>query len=152
VVGYVQLSTNHQGEEDCLMVNDKLLTPEEVAERPDISPVTAVRCMRAGKLTGRKLRRKIWRVRAADPDAFITQPPVLKLVEAPAPSSTSAESTPQACKAALVSRLQAMHAQGLSHQTIATQRNAEGVPTPSGKGAWEKGTVGNLLAEGGERP
>jgi excisionase family DNA binding protein len=129
------------------MVNDKLLTPEEVAERLGISPLTVVRWMRAGKLPGRKLGRKFWRVRAADLDAFITQPPMLTLVEAPAPSSPLSEFTPQARKAALVSRLRAMHARGLSHQAIATRLNAEGVPTLSGKGTWQKGTVSNLLAQ-----
>jgi excisionase family DNA binding protein len=112
-----------------------------------IAPLTVVRWLRAGKLPGRKLGRKFWRVRAADLDAFIAQPPVLRLVQAPAPSTPSAEVHPQVRKAALVSRLRAMHAQGLSHHTIATRLNAEGVPTLSGKGTWQKGTVSNLLAQ-----
>jgi endonuclease YncB( thermonuclease family) len=33
-------------------------------------------------------------------------------------------------------------------QVIANRLNAEGVPTLSGKGRWQKGTVGNLLAQG----
>jgi excisionase family DNA binding protein len=129
------------------MAEDKLLTPEEVAKQLGLAPVTVVRWMRAGKLPGRKFGRKVWRVRAADLDAFIRQPPVLTLVETPAPSAPAAEVTPQARKAALVSRLRAMHAQGLSQQTIATRLNAEGVPTLSGKGTWQKGTVSNLLAQ-----
>jgi hypothetical protein len=33
--------------------------------------------------------------------------------------------------------------------TIANQLNAEGVPTLSGRGTWKKGTVYDLLAQGG---
>jgi Recombinase len=36
---------------------------------------------------------------------------------------------------------------GLSLQQIADLFNAEGVPTLSGKGRWQKGTIGKLLAE-----
>jgi hypothetical protein len=50
-------------------------------------------------------------------------------------------------KAALVTRLRALKAQGLTLQAIAQQLNAEGVPTISGRGQWQAGTVGNLLQE-----
>jgi hypothetical protein len=53
---------------------------------------------------------------------------------------------------ALVSRLRALQAQGLSHQAITTRLNVEGMPTLSGKGTWQKGTVSNLLAQGPEEP
>jgi excisionase family DNA binding protein len=129
------------------MAEEKLLTPEEVAARLGMAPLTVIRWLRAGKLPGRKLGRKFWRMRAADLDAFIQEPPRLRLVEPPAPSTSAAEVTPQARKAALVSRLRAMHAQGLSHHAIATKLNVEGVPTLSGKGTWQKGTVSNLLAQ-----
>jgi len=43
-----------------------------------------------------------------------------------------------------------MQAEGLSLQKIADRLNADGVPTLSGKGRWQKGTIGNLLAEGHE--
>jgi Recombinase len=55
-------------------------------------------------------------------------------------------------KVALVSRLRALQAQGLSHQAITTRLNVEGMPTLSGKGTWQKGTVSNLLAQGPEEP
>ena len=32
-------------------------------------------------------------------------------------------------------------------ELFATQLNAEGVPTLSGTGTWQKGTIGNLLAQ-----
>jgi hypothetical protein len=41
-----------------------------------------------------------------------------------------------------------MQAEGLSLQAIANRLNAEGVPTLSGKGRWQKGAIGNLLAQG----
>jgi predicted DNA-binding protein (UPF0251 family) len=51
-------------------------------------------------------------------------------------------------KSALLGRLQAMKAEGLSLQTMANRLNNEGVPTLSGKGMWQKGTISNLLAQG----
>jgi hypothetical protein len=50
-------------------------------------------------------------------------------------------------KAAILHRLRAMQADGLSLQTIADRFNLEGVPTLSGKGQWRKGTIGKLLAQ-----
>jgi hypothetical protein len=35
----------------------------------------------------------------------------------------------------------------LSLQHIADRLNADGVPTLSGKGKWQKGTIGNLLVQ-----
>jgi Recombinase len=49
-------------------------------------------------------------------------------------------------KAALLRRIQALKSQRLSLQAIADRLNAEGVPTLSGKGRWQKGTIANLLA------
>ena len=48
-------------------------------------------------------------------------------------------------KAAIVARLQAMRAEGMSLKQIKDQLNAEGVPTLSRKGSWQKGTVDKLL-------
>jgi hypothetical protein len=50
-------------------------------------------------------------------------------------------------KAAVLQRLRAMRAEGLSLQAMADRFNHEGVPTLSGKGRWQKGTIGNLLAQ-----
>jgi hypothetical protein len=38
-------------------------------------------------------------------------------------------------------------AEGLFPHAIANRLNAEGVPTISGKGQWQKGAIGNLLAQ-----
>jgi hypothetical protein len=48
-------------------------------------------------------------------------------------------------KAALVARLHEMRASGLSLSQIAGQLQAEGLPTLSGKGQWQKGTIDKLL-------
>jgi hypothetical protein len=53
-------------------------------------------------------------------------------------------------KTVILSRLQAMQTDGLSLQMIANRLNAEGVPTLSGKGRWQKGTISNLLAQAEE--
>jgi hypothetical protein len=39
------------------------------------------------------------------------------------------------------------YAEGLSLQAMANRPNAESVPTLSGKGRWQKGSIGNLLAQ-----
>ncbi len=59
------------------------------------------------------------------------------------PSSPPARQDP---KAAVLQHLQALQAEGLSLQKIADRLNNEGVPTLSGKGQWQKGTIGHLLA------
>jgi hypothetical protein len=38
-----------------------------------------------------------------------------------------------------------MHGEGFSHQAMADRLNAEDIPTLSGKGRWQKGTIGKLL-------
>jgi Family of unknown function (DUF6364)/Recombinase len=48
-------------------------------------------------------------------------------------------------KATLVARLHQMRTSGLSLSQIAGQLQAEGLPTLSGKGQWQKGTVDKLL-------
>ena len=53
-------------------------------------------------------------------------------------------------RTALLQRLQVLQVEGLSLQKIADRLNHEGVPTLSGKGKWQKGTIGNLLAQGHE--
>jgi Recombinase len=63
------------------------------------------------------------------------------------PSSQPMVSEP---KVTVLQRLQAMQAEGLSLQKIADRLNSEGVPTLSGKGRWQKGTIGNLLAQSDE--
>jgi Recombinase len=48
-------------------------------------------------------------------------------------------------KAAVVARLWEMRTQGMSLAQVAAELQAEGVPTLSGKGIWQKGTVAKLL-------
>jgi Recombinase len=49
-------------------------------------------------------------------------------------------------KAAVLTRIRRLKAQGLTLQAIAERLTAEGVPTLSGTGRWQRGTIGNLLA------
>ena len=49
-------------------------------------------------------------------------------------------------KAEVLKQIQEMKVAGLSLQAIANRLNKEGVSTLSGKGRWQKGTIGNLLA------
>jgi excisionase family DNA binding protein len=64
------------------------------------------------------------------------------------PTETRAAEPPyEPRKAELLARLRALYAEGHSLQAIANQLNAAQVPTLSGKGRWQKGTVGNLLAQ-----
>jgi hypothetical protein len=51
-------------------------------------------------------------------------------------------------KAAVLPRLRAMQAQGLTLQEMVNQLYAEGVRTPTGKDRFSKGTLGNWLAQG----
>jgi hypothetical protein len=69
------------------------------------------------------------------------------VVSLPPASPSPAKHDP---KAALLSRLRTMQAEGLSLQKIADRLNHEGVPTLSGRGTWQKGTIGNMLAQGNE--
>jgi hypothetical protein len=49
-------------------------------------------------------------------------------------------------RAAILHKLRTMHAEGFSHQAMADRFNTEGTPTLSGRGRWQKGTIGKLLA------
>ena len=131
---------------------DDFLTVDEVARQLRVQPKTVRTWLAAGTLPGFKLAHKTWRITRADLQGFLAASrrrdvPANGGLEEPLPVPPAAELTPLQRKARLVARLQAMHAQGLSHQAIATQLNAEGVPTLSGKGTWQKGTVGHLLAQ-----
>jgi excisionase family DNA binding protein len=57
------------------MTEEHLVGPEEIAARLGISRLTAVRWLHAGKLRGRKIGRKQWRMRASDLEAYIAQEP-----------------------------------------------------------------------------
>ena len=50
-------------------------------------------------------------------------------------------------KAELVTWLRTLRGSGLSLQQIAAELNARGIPTLSGRGRWQKGTIGKLLNE-----
>jgi excisionase family DNA binding protein len=133
-----------------MTVEERLFSVDETAERLGVSKWTIADWIKAGRVKGIKIG-KFWRVRERDLEAFIANPPPLKRVTLapprPAALATPAAETPQARKAALVARFQALQAEGLSHQAIANRMNAEGVPTLTGRGQWQAGTVGKWLAQ-----
>jgi hypothetical protein len=53
-------------------------------------------------------------------------------------------------KAELVTWLHTLRGSGMSLQHMAEELNARGIPTLSGKGRWQKGTIGKLLAQRSE--
>jgi|SRR5215831_7608472 len=61
---------------------------------------------------------------------------------------TSQPRKPIASRAEVLQRIRELKAEGFSLQHIADRLNADGVPTISGRGKWQKGTIGNLLAQG----
>jgi hypothetical protein len=54
-------------------------------------------------------------------------------------------------KAELVTWLHTLQGSGMSLQHMADELNARGIPTLSGTGHWQKGTIGKLLAQRHER-
>ena len=70
---------------------ERLLTPEEVAERLHLSPVTVGHMLRAGKLPGVKVLR-LWRIREAALDEYI------RGLEAPEPTEAQAKNRSAADK------------------------------------------------------
>jgi len=77
------------------------------------------------------------------------------MIQHPGPHERSIECATPAItdhKAEVLTRLQVMQAEGLSLRAMANRLNAEGVPTLSGKGRWQQGTIGKLIAQAkGER-
>ena len=141
-----------------MKVEERLFSVEDTAERLGVSKWTITDWIKAGRLNGTKIG-KFWRVREGDLEAFIANPPPLKRValaapQAPTPATNGtspplipAAVTPQKRKEVPFLRLLAMEAEGLSHRAMADRLNTERVPTISGGGQWQPGTVGKLLAE-----
>ena len=55
-------------------------------------------------------------------------------------------------RSVILPRIRAMKADGLSLQAITNELNAAGIPTLSGRGSWQKGTVQTLLAQDVQTP
>jgi hypothetical protein len=73
----------------------------------------------------------------------------------PAASERSERATPASAspsKADLMIWLHTLRGAGMSLQDMANELNARGVPTLSGKGRWQKGTIGKLLSQAEEGP
>jgi Recombinase len=72
-----------------------------------------------------------------------------QVLEHPERSGRAERSMPviAAPKIKVLEQVRMVQAEGLSLQAMANRLNNEGVPTLSGKGRWQKGTIGNLLAQ-----
>lgn len=68
------------------------------------------------------------------------------------PSEPSMPAGGSPSKAELMTWLHTLRGAGMSLQNMAHELNARGVPTLSGKGRWQKGTIGKLLAQAEKGP
>jgi hypothetical protein len=66
--------------------------------------------------------------------------------------STALSAIASPSKAELVTWLRTLRDSGMSLQHMAEELNARGIQTLSGKGRWQKGTIGKLLAQRNETP
>ena len=60
---------------------NKLLTPEEVAEDLNVSPMTVRNWLRGGEIKGIKLAGNLWRVKPEDLQKFIDEAEVIANLE-----------------------------------------------------------------------
>jgi excisionase family DNA binding protein len=140
--------------------DNRLLTIEEAAEQLGMFTYTTKQWPREGRLPAKKTG-KYWRIWPRDLLDFINNPPPLGsprkpkavLPNDPEPIAPATLQNPTARKTPeILARIQTLKAQGLPLGAIAQQLDRDGVPTLSGKGRWQKGTIGNLLAEAKEAP
>jgi Recombinase len=140
-------------------VSEGLAMPVEASERLEPSQLPAIADMmsrldqmfagmeRLERLMGQVLERL---ERSPDPASFAHELRQL-VAEFRAPVAPERDEPPPPArpttKAVLLDRLRAMQAEGLSLQAMANRLNSEGVPTLSGKGRWQKGTIGKLLVQ-----
>jgi excisionase family DNA binding protein len=118
------------------------ITVDEVARELRVSPKTVRAWLGEGKLRGFKVSHKVWRIQRQDFERFVQA----GMRDGTHPSD---QSVPSHSEDATLQRLQALRAEGLSHQAIADRLNKENVPTRSGRGQWQAGTIGKLLQGAG---
>jgi hypothetical protein len=137
-------------------VSEGLAMPVEASERLERSQLPAIADMVARldlMFTGmERLERLVEQVIERLERSPVQIPPGL---HTPAASERSARATPASAspsKADLMIWLHTLRGAGMSLQDMANELNARGVPTLSGKGQWQKGTIGKLLAQAEEGP
>jgi excisionase family DNA binding protein len=126
---------------DIAELHDTLDRFERTVERLERSLNTAIDRMdeRAERSIERALERVVERLLERRAREALPAIPVRPLPSQPKPRPEH--------KAAVLARLRELKAEGFSLQAIADRLNTEGVPTLSGRGKWQKGTIANLLAE-----
>jgi hypothetical protein len=137
-------------------VSEGLAMPVEASERLERTQLPAIADMmnRLDQMfTGmERLERLVEQVIERLERSPVQIPPEL---HTPAASERNKRSTPASAspsKAELMTWLHTLRAAGMSLQNMATELNARGVPTLSGKGRWQKGTIGKLLTQAEEGP
>jgi excisionase family DNA binding protein len=133
------------------MADDKLLTPEQVAERLQLSPFTILDYLRTKRLRGVKLDRH-WRVREVDLQAFIEAHLAngAEAVKGELPSAPPGAHVLEQHYPELFSRIRALDAEGLTPQRIANRLNKENVPPLGLKPRWDADTVFAFLVPNAE--
>jgi excisionase family DNA binding protein len=136
----IERSAHAEISENIADLHDTLDRFERTVERLERSLNTAIDRMdeRAERSIERALERVVERLLERRAREAIPAIPVRPL--------TSHPKTHPEQKAAVLARMRELKARGLSLQAMADRLNAEGVPTLSGKGRWQKGTIANLLA------
>jgi excisionase family DNA binding protein len=93
-----------------MKLEERLFSPQEVAERLGMSRYTIGEWLRSGRLTGRRIGR-FWRVRESDLEAFIAHPPPLHQ-PTPVSAAVMAEDQPAQTRAVLVALLRMLLPEG----------------------------------------
>jgi hypothetical protein len=135
-------------------VSEGLAMPVEASERLERSQPPAIADMmvrleqmfagmeRLERLVGQVLER----LERSEPSLTAPAGGALPPGEGEGESAPGATIAPPS-KADILARLRTLREAGLSLQQLADLFNAESVPTLSGKGRWQKGTIGRLLAQ-----
>jgi len=118
------------------MTSQPEVTPEKTIPQPDI-PSFAEDCQVAPAAQGH-------------PEAPPAAPQTPQVVDEES-SHTVLQSDPVQRKTHMLVQLADWHAEGMSYQEMAERLNAQHVPTLSGRGRWNRGTVSKLLAQQAQR-
>jgi len=128
-------------------MSEGLAMPVEMSERLERTQLPAIADMMARldqMFTGmERLERLVEQVQTA---AELPTPAGAKRSE----HSPSVSATPS--KAELMTWLHTLREAGMSLQNMVNELNARGVPTLSGRGRWQKGTIGKFLAQAEQGP
>jgi hypothetical protein len=137
-------------------VSEGLAMPVEASERLERSQLPAIADMvtRLDQIfTGmERLERLVEQVLERLEPSQAQIPAEVPTPAAAEPSEPSPPVSASLINTELMTWLHTLRGAGMSLQNIANELNARGVPTLSGKGRWQKGTIGKLLSPAEEGP